>query len=231
MIKKIIYEIRFPFGGYFNKPVQYLFIKDIYQRVKEQTCLNEDKKCINCSKKDQCIYYYISGENFNNPAGLVINKSFYENKTFKPNERINLIFYLIGKCQIYQNFIFEYMENTMQIYGKYFQKIKLLDRKDEEFDTYTGEIRCITPIKDYEEVITTIKYYNEKYQTNFDTQIDIHQKRIRKVYDETIYAINNRRFKLFGNTGIFEVRNYPKILFDIGVGRENVIGGGRFKCD
>lgn len=230
MVQKIEYTIRFPLGATFHKPVQYLFIKELYQSIKDKVCLNITKKCQDCIFSQQCIYYYISGECFSFFPGILINKKFYENKTFETNDIINLTFYFIGKCETYRNFLYEFMDTRHQIGRQYFQKVKNLDILIDERKTYSGKVRILSPINKEEDIIEMIRYYNKKYDTSFNESFNLKSINNRFMFDETKYYIDKKRFKILGNTGVYEVSNFSMVLISCGMGAENVIGGGHGQC-
>jgi len=231
MIHKIIYNLRFPMKTTLNKSLQYILISGFYRNIKEKLCIKEDKNCIDCVLKKNCIYHFVSGESFTNYPGILIHKKFYEKRLFQANESVKVVFYLVGNCELYRNLIQEYMLDTIKIGNSYIQKVRISDEKLDCGVHYTGKVRFVTPIKNLDEIKEMIKYYNYQYHTNFYDEIEITPLDEKFLYDETNYRIADITIKLFGNSGTYYVNNYPLALLEVGIGKENILGGGHAICE
>ncbi|HHU55708.1 MAG TPA: hypothetical protein GXZ48_03335 [Acholeplasmataceae bacterium] len=230
MIYKIQYNIRFPADHTFNKPIQYLLVSGFYKSIKDKLCLNENKECKSCNHVKKCIYYFVSGENFNKYPGILIQKNYYEKKHFKANESTIIKFYLIGNTEIYKNLVIDYMLYLDYIGGIFIQKSKLANEKLNTKSNFSGKIIFKSPFKNVQEIHDMILYYNETYKTRINPNFIIKPLNTRKLIDETKYIINNHFFRISGHAGIYEVIDYPLSLIEIGVGKENIIGGGHAIC-
>ena len=83
MILKIKYQIRFPLGSFLKDDPKYLIIKKIYSEIRRILCVN-DNNCKECSKKDRCLYYLLSGNNFETYPSILVKRNFLEKKKPRP---------------------------------------------------------------------------------------------------------------------------------------------------
>ena len=89
MILQISYQIRFPLGAEFQSDPKYLFIKKIYSNMKKIICVNSKLyKCENCIKKENCLYYFLSGEDFKGFPAIIVNRQLLEKKKYNKNESL-----------------------------------------------------------------------------------------------------------------------------------------------
>ena len=122
MILKLSYHIRFPIGAEFQSDPKYLFIKNIYKGMKKVICTNVNKSCRECIKKEKCLYYFLSGENFSYYPSILINRDYVEKKSIKKNDSLLIELYLIGVACEYVGFIREFFDSTNQLGSFFFQK-------------------------------------------------------------------------------------------------------------
>jgi hypothetical protein len=229
MIKKISYRLRFPFGAEFNHSPKYIFIKKIYKTIKKNTCL-DNGNCKLCSRHKSCIYYLISGEDFYHYPSIVVENKYLEKTIYHKNEILDLTFYIIGNLSIFSSFIDEYFESTDFIFGIYYQKTRLKMEVMDEKQVYDGLIRMVTPFLKESNIPEMVNFYNQAYLCQFDTNIKIMGENTFSTNDYRFYFINNHKIFQKGLLGEFRVKNFPMVLTEIGIGKSNVIGGGRSIC-
>lgn len=228
MILKLVYSIRFPLGGDFSLDPYFLFIKNVYASIKKILCINENKKCENCINNNKCIYYMLSGNDFDYYPSIVTNRKMIEKRRFKNNEDITLIIYMIGIAGRYDGFIQEYFNTTKYLEGQVFQKVLIEQTYIDENEYYDGNITFKTLISSKDDVIASVQYYNNVYHTNFlIPDVDIIDNNSKIMNDYNKYFVNGHLLKYSGYKYNAKVRNYSKILFKIGAGKNAIIGGGK----
>lgn len=231
MVTKIDYLIRFPFGAEFNKNPKFLFIQSIYREIKTHTCLN-DYKCESCNLKESCVYFDISGQQFSFFPAILVNMNYLEKTKFKRNEVLDVSLYLIGNSSIYVDFIDSYFSNCDSLNGIYFQKTRKGEVKYDEKERYDGRVNVVNPFSKEDKICEMLTYYNSQYDTDFVTDVDIKEVNVINSNDRRKYLINGKMFKLSGFIGLFHVKNCPEVLLEMGIGSNNIIGGGKsIKCE
>lgn len=229
MILKIKYQIRFPLGSFLKDDPKYLIIKKIYSEIRRILCVN-DNNCKECSKKDRCLYYLLSGNNFETYPSILVKRNFLEKKNYKSNETFELEIFLIGIASSYLDFVTEYLKTIDYIGDAYIQKKQIDLEYIDESETIDGNIVFNGLIRDIDEVIKCLKIYSEKYSFKFN-DVEIEEiERGRYLIDYTKYFINGKYFENKGYQIKAKVKNYPKVLLDIGIGSFAILGGGTALC-
>lgn len=227
MVVRYKYLLKFPFGASFNKDLKYLIYSSLFREIKKITCINLEGTCETCPLSDTCIYYHLSGENFNNYPGVIIDRFIVEKRKFKSDEIIELNIYLFQSLIKFEGFIRKFIEDNNNFFDHFYQIIKF-DKEIIKIDgTYDGEILAVTPISQIDKINNQLEYYNDKYDTNFNLKFEIFEVNTKKVKDRNNYYINGVRINLEGLVGELKVNNLDKILFTIGIGKQNFFGGGK----
>lgn len=227
MILNLQYKIRFPLGANFSLDPKFIFIKQIYTSIKKITCQNINCKCKECSKKEKCIYYLLSGEDFIGYPSILINRNFVEKKQVNKNEVIKLNFYLIGVATEYAGFITNYFDLTSTIFGNYFQNFLVERIYLDESKTIDGNIKLSNPLQNVLEINEMVEYYNNKYMTKYHhPKVEIVGDNNIIINDYTKYNINHHFFKYSGIKYLLNVNNFSRTLLDTGVGKLSFMGGG-----
>jgi hypothetical protein len=231
MITRVDYAIRFPFGAEFNKNPKFHFIQSIYRDIKTHACLG-DTQCESCFFTDSCVYFYISGQEFTQYPAILVNMNCLEKTKYKRNDVLDISFFLIGDASLYIEFIDGFFKSCNNLFGVYFQKTRKGEIKYDEKNLYEGKLTVITPFNINENINEMLEYYNIQYKADFSPNLEINELETIRSNDRRVYLINGKRFKLSGHIGSFHVRNYPLVLLDMGIGRNNVLGGGRaIRCE
>lgn len=227
MYKKISYKVRFPLGGKFDIDPKIILLRNIYREIKKCSCLNIEYKCYNCDFNDKCIYYYLSGHNFQEYPGINVDGTFMGKTDFKRNDVFDVSFYAIGNCAKYFEFIKEYMSTHDYINNVLFQKVVIKEEVINSNEVYNGKIIYKSIVKDLDDINKCINYYNNFYKTNYlipeFTLID----KPLEFNDYREYIFNGRRIKVSGIIYNANVCNYQQELLDIGVGSYAFLGGGK----
>lgn len=231
MIKLIEYKVKFPLNADFKKDPEILFLSKIYNEIYQCTCINKQNKCDNCVQKMKCIYYFLSGENFTKYPAIGIKRSIINKRIFSSNDVLNLRFYLIGVSVNYAEFITAFMLNEETIGKYFFQKVQVRNELIQENELYEGKICFQNVIVNLEDIVQSIKYYNEKYKSNFYIPILKEEKNEIQFNDETVYKICNKIIKIKGKTIDVKTRNFSNLFFEIGLGKYGFLGGGDSKCE
>ncbi len=231
MIREITYLIKFPLGASFQKPFKYLLLKSIFNDIKDKTCSNKERLCKECQESKNCLYHLLSGEDFKEFAGVIVDKAYLEKQSFSIQDSIKVSFYLIGITSIYEDFIHEYFRTHDFLKKQYFQKILIESNNLDESKNYDGYVRFITPFNEKTNINNQLSYFNCNYKTEFETVCMIEKQEGKFVKDETNYYFSKQKFRLNGYIGKYAVKNYSRALMKIGIGKENIIGGGRSICE
>jgi hypothetical protein len=226
MVTELTYLIRFPLGFNSNFDPEFLFIKRIYSDIKKYTCLSKETKCSECLKKDKCIYYLLSGENFDNYPSILIKRSIVNKTCYLNNETLQLKVYLIGIANSYCDFITEFFQTNDYLNNNYFQKVLKSKGTTEDEEEFSGLISFNTVVQNIDDVILCINYYNQRYNTHFDIPSFNETMSIKKLKDTKKYIINGKIISYYGELFNCNVVNYPLSLKKAGVGKIAIIGGG-----
>lgn len=228
MILKLTYKIRFPLGAEFTIDPKFLFLKRIYTMMKDVICTNKESKCTLCNKNSKCVYYKLSGENFKNYPAICVNRNYMEKKKISKNDELIVTFYCIGIAGQYVDFIKNYFDITNTLEKQYFQKFIIEQNYIENYSNYDGNIKFITPIESIDDIVDSIKYYNNNYNVDFIMpSIKIIEKKYQETRDYNKYIINGNILKYYGYRYEGFVKNYSRIFFEIGLGKNACIGGGK----
>ena len=228
MILEITYKIRFPLGGLFSLDPRFLFIKKIYESIKKVLCLNETKKCMSCDKTDKCIYHMLSGKDFSEYPSILINRNFLEKRNYAKNEVLSLKFYLVGIASEYGAFITNFFDNTNTLEKNYFQNHLVSQEYYDETKTTSGTYNFITPLSSINDIYTMIDYYNQEYLTKIKfPQINNSSINKQLISDYNQYIINGKKIIYKGYKVNLDIQNLSYILIKTGIGKNNIIGGGK----
>lgn len=229
MIRRISYLIRFPLGASLKYDVKYLLIKKIYGEIKKLVCLNNGD-CSKCSCNNKCIYYMLSGENFKEYPSILVKRDFFEQKVYKNNDVFEVNFYMIGIASAYFDFIIEYMKTIDYISGYYFQK-HILDNSLLDEEVIDNSVINIKLIKDIDEILNSVQYYNKKYNASIEIPIIIDKEEGIAKIDYNDYIINGCKIKISGKNYKLKVKKYSNSLLESGVGKNAILGGGIGECE
>ncbi len=227
MILKLSYNIRFPLGANFQSDPKYLFIKNIYKGMKNVICINKNHTCNGCEKKDNCLYYFLSGENFMQYPSILINREFVEKKNINKNENLKIELYLIGVACEYVGFIREFFDSSNKLGGFYFQKHIEKEEYIDDKTLYNGKLRFISFINSIEEISECLNYYNRKYNCNYPNVFIKDADIGMSIRDFNHYQINGKKINIAGYKMNLYVEQYPKIFLEIGIGKLAFLGGGK----
>lgn len=231
MVVKYTYQIKFPFGASFNRDAKYLVYSSLFNRIKKITCINQEGTCEKCSLNNSCIYYLLSGENFDKYPAIFIDRLTIEKKKLSNNEVLELNFYLFKNLLKYEGFIRGFFETENYLFNTFYQILNYKKDVLNLMETYDGNIIAITPIYDLNNIKNQINYYNEKYKTSINNNLQVEAINLKEVIDENIYYVNKKTIKVKGVIGKFKVINLDKVFFLIGLGKLNYFGGGRINED
>ena len=107
--------------------------------MKKIICVNSKLyKCENCIKKENCLYYFLSGEDFKGFPAIIVNRQLLEKKKYNKNESLELSFYLIGTATQYVDFISEYLDTTNKLWNNFFQKRLMKVEYLDDTELYNG---------------------------------------------------------------------------------------------
>lgn len=231
MVKVISYKIRFPLGATFQKDPEAIFLKKIFSEIKTCTCINKEF-CSNCTKTSKCIYHLLSGEDFEKYPSIGVIRNPINKRTYTKNDVFTLTFFLIGIATNYSDFITSYMDSEEYVAGFYFQKVidkNIIYHSNSEY--YNGKIKFLNIIKDENDIIDSINYYNNKYKCTF--LIPTFATSLKNVHfkDKTFYKFSDKHICLEGNIRELYVENFSVTFFKIGLGKYNFLGGGTSKCE
>lgn len=233
-MKKINVLLSFPIGASFRNNPKLLIYKLFLHFVKKMNCINVDKKCGFCINRLECKYYGISGQDFKEYPGIILNINYFEKKIYRANEEMNLQFYTIGNQSINASYVEIFFKNyfKQEIVGipYYVKDIDIIEVNEvSSFELTYLKIRSIIETDDVLDVIDNmIEYYNLNYRTSFK-KVDgelIHSSR------KCVSTININKKFVKGYVGVFQFKNsicIPQSFTKIGIGRYNYLGGGKIE--
>lgn len=228
MILKISYQIRFPLGAEFQSDPKYLFIQKIYMSIRRILCIDKSlSKCTTCIHQKNCLYHFLSGEDFRYFPGILVDRNHLEKKMFDKRDTILTTFYLIGVAAEYVGFIQEYFNTTKELVGIYFQKHLIEIAYLDDTNLYNGELEFTGLLKEIKEIEECIQYYNQKYSCQYPIPKIQIMNQGSCIRDFNQYHIGSHSFRKEGYRMKIVVQEYPNIFKQIGIGKYAFIGGGK----
>lgn len=233
MITRIIVDLKFPIGASFNSNINIIVFKKLLMFIKKLSCISKGEKCENCSFRDDCSYYWISGENFKGYSGIIIENEFFNKNIFKKQEIKKFEFYLIGDVKLFSNYIELFFNNLNQSLCNNYFYFHNYETKTLHMNEKIKVSNIVTPIENlclstvYNEMIN---YYNKKYHTDFIINNEnINLSSFREVSYKPI-MINNVPIYYRGFIGsIKESFLIDNVFEKIGIGKFNFLGGGKIE--
>lgn len=205
------------------------------QFIHNLSCINKEGKCDNCPLCDQCQYYHLTGENFKQYPGICISNTLFPKAIYRDNEDLVINLYLIGNCDNYSAYIELFFQDYLNHHFVGFDfQIKALER--ETINCSTDRIKGLHfsslveegNIKDVYN--TMMHYYNLHYDTAFDLLQNMYQEKGMPTSYKPISLGTKRivpRGLLYKNIHADEPWN--TLVFYIGLGKFNYIGGGKIE--
>lgn len=235
-VTKINIEVTFPFGGHFYTNPQIIIYKQLLQFIHRLTCLAPNQKCKDCPLKDNCRYFYCTGENFNNYPGILIHVDQFYKSIYRKEENEKFVIYLIGSIEQFKSYVQIFFESYLnqKIAGTPFYLKSIYVEKNIDEKININSIRMETLIENYSFIRTynnTVNYYNDVYNASFITiPSNIGEKLLfdRNVNLEPI-SLMTRKIKRSGviiKSNLASTIYVSKNILEIGIGKYNFIGGG-----
>lgn len=236
MIKKVDVLLTFPMGAHFSENVSIHIYRRFLSFIQNLLCFNTSEKCISCSDSLQCRYFQMTGKNFTEYPGILIENKVFEKQHYMQGEQKKLVFYFIGDMSSFSDYVEVFFDALHQgLFGNLFYlnfiKNSWLDEKKGTPHLY----KCTTPIEsiDVQNVYNKmVIFYNAFYHTQFSLlSKNVLLENTKKVSWNPIY-LKTKKLNVKGYIGTFhmdEVSNSE--LFSIGIGRFNCIGGGHIEVE
>lgn len=232
---KIEVLISFPNGARFYSNLDLLIYKILTNFVYELNCVNRIEKCKDCSIKNGCNYYKLTGENFRMYPGLLIRTQAFNKNYFVKGEEKIFTFYLIGDSKIFMDYIKLLFESKLrqEIVGQFFYlkgiRISVID---ENFVSakYINVASIIETENFNLSYNNMIEYYNLTYNTNYSL-IDGEGKNDGVIeINLNAFSVKTRKIEPHGylyKVSFVDNIKFSSALFEIGIGKYNYIGGGQ----
>lgn len=227
--------ISFPLGAHFHQNIEDYVYRQILNMIHKLSCIHIDGKCNQCHLCDKCQYYKITGENFRGYPGITIKKDIFKKQIFRENEECDFEFYLIGDCKVFQSYIEVFFEDYLKHYlcGFYFQIKSIENKKINNHKILKSHFHIVSVVENdtFQNIYNNMfNYYNNKYQCRYsllNNDIDIKQIKFSKM-NQIIFK-TKRIFPqgIIGKINCNEELN--EIIFLIGIGKYNFIGGGQIE--
>lgn len=211
----------------FQKDPRFLLYCHIVERIKKLTCINIDGQCKSCPLTNSCIYHYLSGENFQQFPGIIINRRFIEKTKYQKEEKMNIDIYMIGSCSQYEEYITSIIANINMLENQLIEvDIRTSQRLEEGVEIATGKYRCEGPIKKVEYIGNQVNYYNNKYNCHFSPADTVIPIKTIYLYDEKYYSIAKKSINISGITGVFQFKGIDAMLLKLGLGKNSYLCWG-----
>ena len=95
--------LSFPVGAVFHTSPSLTFYKNVLRLIHRISCMNSAGKCFECPMKKNCRYAWITGNSFHDYPGLLCSVDQFEQRRYKPGERLTASLYWIGDCESFKS--------------------------------------------------------------------------------------------------------------------------------
>lgn len=234
MIKKVSVLITFPLGASFVGNVNVDVYRSITRFIHHLMCFNTLSKCRDCTKKEQCRYYQLTGNNFTDYPGILIHSDLFDKKHYKKGEQKEFHFYFVGNNVAYVDYVelfFEQLHQSLFHNPFYFNSVNATDLDNKQLEKI--KCRCMTPIEkesvsdSYNQMVS---FYNASYQTDFKSIDECNLTNVRNILWDPI-NLKTRRIEVKGYIGNIYLNHVNSSLLEIGIGKYNFIGGGQIAVE
>ena len=225
-----------PNGASFKENINLTCLKSLYALIWQLSCVKHSFTCDHCN--EECEYHKSTGENFQYYPGILVYNDLFTRRVYAKGESIRIQFYLIGNNQKYANYIrllFElYLKGEIAGQSYILEKIDIVEMEVKDIHLYKMNIQSIIESQNFiQSYNKMMKYYNEKYATDFrllehiDYRIDSFKRSSMDHLSIGNQNINPRGF-LYRIEFSQEIE-IEDIVKQIGIGKFSFIGGGRYE--
>lgn len=194
--------------------------------------MSVNTKCNNCPLKDNCQYYFITGENFQYYPGIYFKVDQFKKNIYQYNEECEFEILFVGKTNLYHQyleiFMKEYLNYRLASFPFQIKSYQINDLKREM--TYVDVLKVKSVIEDTNFVYCynqMVDYYKTKY--DYSTPLLNENVCIDNKRSVNGHIINFLTKKINPKGYVYEVKlqQYVDCLFyETGIGKYNFIGGG-----
>ena len=234
MIEKVEILISFPSGAAFNGNLNLMIYKQFIKFMKRISCFNLSEKCVECKERSFCRYHQITGENFSGYPGIFIHQELFSKRRFNAGEQHSLVFYLIGTCKDYEDYIMLFFKNLNQrlfnslFYLKDYRSRMLLKK---EISVQCFEVSSPIESASFSDCYNRmVSYYEEHYNLNAATIETGSNLKEQYMIDWDSISFQTKRVKVNGFAGeVIDIISLDSRFIETGIGKFNYIGGGRIE--
>lgn len=221
--------LSFPLGVRFDNNPKVLFYKKLIQMIRNISCLNNNKQCLDCPFSSNCIYYMMVGKY----PSVLIDTKLIEKMFYKTGQQLELKLYLIGNSVTYCEYISVFFKEFLKqkICGAPFYIIKFEKNVVDDKDTTSAKhlkIESIIEDMDITKVINNqINYYKDNYgiELIFENSIVTSSKFVKRTLQDGNRLLNGYIGDVYFDSDI----RFSKVLTMTGIGKYCHIGGGKIE--
>lgn len=239
MIWETEISLLFPEGAVFSENPDLLLYRKILAFIRTISCVNSQTRCIDCSQKENCRYYWITGDNFQTYAGLLCHPDVRRSKIFEPGQTGLFRLIWTGKakdfaplCEVALNSSNQRLAG--QTYVLRSVKTKLLDISA-VFSADSIWVENLRIASSDENLFKTMaETYQKRYALSLTVPEAEYEFQPRLKTDLGVVRLPTARIHNHGESGYLKLLKPVKLnnsWLVLGLGKNNCIGGGRFEIN
>lgn len=240
MILRTVVTLSFPAGAVFEQNPQLLLYRCLLKAIQGMACMRSIHRCKDCPLREDCQYFWLTGHNFENYAGFLCQTDPFCKRVYQPQEELEVSFLWLGNTQSYSVLLESLIQDFHHTFaGQPFSLSQLITETLEAEEVKAKNLNFITPVvlENNEnlamEGMQAAAWYRENYglDLSFPNTNDLKWIRKMKVRQPSAGLPVTR----ISNTGWIGDVSFPNDVMidrrwsDIGLGRSNCTGGGRFE--
>lgn len=244
MITELKVTLMFPQGASFTRNPQIELYRELMKLLRRISCVDLKAQCETCLHHSFCRYFQATGQNFENYPGILTPADWFLKNVWYPNEKMKLRFYFVGNLENYSSLAALLLQQlNHQLLGQFFVVTKLREKKLnlDKLERISSRLLVQTPIDD-SNPLTALRKMIEYYNQNYEAKINLNflppddscfsEQTIKVILGKVHLDIS--RLEIAGQVGIWRVKEgfmMPAFLYKIGIGRNNVLGGGKIETE
>ncbi len=237
----------FPQGACFHQAPSILIYRQILRLIHRICCMQKSERCQECPLSSNCRYYWITGSHYKGYPGFLCPSSPFEKRKFKPKEELKIQLFWIGSCEELKStadLALSEMKQTLM--NQFFYLKSIRHERVQESLIKISSLTFITPVRLPQEFHSPLAltaemndWYQKWYQTEFCLKYDP-ENPAQGEWKSGPYirmestGLPTRKIAIEGHTGTLAL-SQPVVLSsgwkEIGLGKTNCIGGGKFETD
>lgn len=231
-------ELEFPEGASFQQPLSIYLYRRLTGMICRICCLDRASRCETCSLKDDCQYYWLTGQNFQFYSGVLCPAGPFEKRRFRAHDTLKTTFLWVGSCSKfapYVDLLLEEMDG--QIQRSPFVIRKLVHEPVEETNVSVCSLHLITPVS-FKETQSFFEEMSTYYKQNYEFDLSVPENGYSFIPGISMRGLQiklpqgvKRLDGLLGDITFNKETNISSFWLTLGLGNGNCIGGGRVEAD